>query len=161
MSCSAYRDREYLLEDYAGGALTAEAAAEVRAHLAACAECRAGVQAARFSAQMLRASLEPTARPSGAFWTRLNARLREEEEKLQQGADFLPALEWLARRLALGAGMAVLAMGGFVVGSELAPSQRPVMEEQAEVREMVPRPQPPASDHNDVLVSLAANAGGK
>jgi anti-sigma factor RsiW len=159
MSCRDYRDREALLEDLAGGVLTGPAAAEVEAHVAACAECRAAVEAARLSTMVLRTALAPAAEPSGAFWTRLSARLNEVDERRIREREFLPALEWLGRRFAYGAAMALLILGSFLMGMEFGP--RLYFTPQPEVRELVPRPEPPPADFEEVLASLASNGNGR
>jgi anti-sigma factor RsiW len=159
MSCRAYRDREAVLEDYASGALDKSAAAELEAHVHVCAECRTVVESARLSAHILRSTLAPIGGPSGAFWTRLNARLNEEDTRRTRSEEFWPALEWFAQRFVFGAGIAVLVLSAFLAGMELGP--RLYFTEQPEVRELVPRPEPPPADFDEVLVSLASNGNGR
>jgi anti-sigma factor RsiW len=152
MTCKAYRHREAELEDFAGGALGAAESAQLDAHVRECAECRAAVQEAQASARILRGTLLPAEAPSGAFWTRLNARLNEEQRKQEE---FFPELEWLARRFVFGAGLALLVMGAFLAGTQF-----PLVEgndNQAEIRELVPRSEQQPTNHDEVLVSLAGN----
>lgn len=158
MSCKCFGDQEALFEDYLAGAADPRRAQELENHLGECETCRRLIEEARFTSRMLRESLEPTAPPSETFWTRLRARLDAEDER-RQATEFLPSLEWLASRLALGSAVALLILGAFILGSETRWMWN--ASQQAEVREMVPRPVQPLENDEDVLVLLATNGNGR
>ena len=152
MACREYSERLDVFEDYLDGRLPAEAAAAVTAHFERCAACREEVESARLAGMLLRAGLEPTGEPSGVFWTRVRARLREEEER-QMVADFWPALEVLARRFMLTSAAALVLMFAVLLGAE--------PKEPMEVREIFPESVRQPADRNEVLLSLASNGNGR
>jgi anti-sigma factor RsiW len=108
------------------GALPAERAAEVRAHLRGCAACAAEARRLEGAVALLGA-LPPAPEPSPFFATRLEARLREERAR--------PA-GWLARlarprwRVALpaAAGLAVAALATTVSLREARGRERAIAE---------------------------------
>ena len=102
--CEAYEAR---FEDFLEGA---DAGGELRAHLERCAGCREGLEAARFSRELLRESMAPALGPGGAFATRVMAQIRSQERETRRG-DLWGALEVLASRLALTAAMALVLLG--------------------------------------------------
>ncbi len=155
MACKEYSERLDLFEDFLGGQLEGTAKAEVSAHLQRCSACREEVDSARLAGLLLRAGLEPTAEPSGAFWTRVRARLREEEEK-QRVREFWPALEVLARRFSLTSAAALLLLFGYLINIEWQDRNLPAAR-QAVAREIFPESVRQPADHNEVLVSLAAS----
>lgn len=159
MACKEYSERLDLFEDFLGGRLAADAAAVVSAHLERCASCREEVESARLAGVLLRAGFEPTAEPGGVFWTRVRARLREEEEK-QRAGEFWPALEILARRLSLTSAAALLLLFGYLVGAEWRARNLRVARP-TEAREIFPESVRQPADHNEVLMSLAANGNGR
>lgn len=158
MACREYCERLDVFEDYLDGQLAGAKAAEVSAHLERCAECREEVESARLAGMLLRAGLEPTGEPSGIFWTRVRARLREEEEK-QMVADFWPALEVLARRFTLTAAAVFVLSFGYMIGIEWQNRNVPATRV-TEVREIFPESVRQPADSNEVLMSLAANGNG-
>ncbi len=94
------------LSDYLDGELDAGARADVDAHLAACAECRAvltDLEALRASAA---AQAQAVATPSTDLWPGIAARLagpREVAPPLRQVADMpAPAVAWYRRRVSVG-----------------------------------------------------------
>ena len=160
MTCEEYSQRLDLLEDFLDGRLEVDAAAAaVTAHLERCASCREAVESARLAGVLLRAGLEPTAEPDGVFWTRVRAHLREEEGK-QRVQEFWPALEVLARRFALSSAAALLLLFGYLVDMEWQARSLP-RARLAETREIFPDSVRQPADHNEVLVSLAANGNGR
>jgi anti-sigma factor RsiW len=156
MTCRDYERRLAELEDYVNGEAADPRAIE--GHLAACAACREAVDAARLAGALLRESLEPSPEASAAFWTRLGARLREEEATSDTAGDFWRAMEAFARRLAVSAAAAVLVLGAALIGTGIFQGGL-VTAQQAEIRELVQRPAPPAN-HEEVLMSLANDNGG-
>jgi anti-sigma factor RsiW len=159
MACREYSERLDVFEDYLDGRLPADAAAAVTAHFERCAACRDEVESARLAGMLLRAGLEPTEEPGGVFWTRMRARLREEEEK-QRVADFWPALEVLARRFTLTSAAALVLLFGVLVGTE-SKDQSFSTQGQTEVREIFPESVRQPTDGNEVLLSLASNGNGR
>ena len=159
MACKEYSERLDVFEDYLDGRLPADAAAAITAHFERCAACREEVESARLAGLLLQAGLEPTPEPSGFFWTRLRASLREEEEK-QRVRDFWPALEVLARRFSLSSAVALLLLFGFLNGTEPA-DQSVSTPSQTEVREIFPESVRQPADRNEVLMSLASNGNGR
>jgi anti-sigma factor RsiW len=159
MACREYAERLDVFEDYLDGRLPADAAAAVTAHFERCAACREEVESARLAGMLLRAGLEPTEEPSGVFWTRVRARLHEEEEK-QRVADFWPALEVLARRFTLSSAAALVLMFAVLLGTE--PKDPSIATQgQLEVREIFPESVRQPADGNEVLLSLASNGNGR
>ena len=159
MACRDYAKQLDKLEDYLEGLLDDAAAAEVRAHLSGCALCRADVEAAAMSAHLVRAAIEPAGEASGAFWTRLLAQVRAEEER-RPAADFWPALELLARRLSLASALMLLILSGYLVGMALRESNEPALR-QTETRELIPDPLRQPATQEDVLLTLVANGNGR
>jgi anti-sigma factor RsiW len=159
MACKEYSERLDVFEDFLDGRLPAEAAAAVTSHLERCAACCEAVESARLAGMLLRAGLEPTEEPSGVFWTRVRARLREEEEK-QMVADFWPALEVLARRFMLTSAAALVLLFGVLLGTE-PKDQSFSTQGQTEVREIFPESVRQPADGNEVLLSLASNGNGR
>ncbi len=159
MTCKEYSQRLDLFEDFLDGRLEKDAAASVTAHLERCSTCRETVESARLAGLLLRAGLEPTAEPEGVFWTRLRARLREEEEK-QRVTDFWPALEVLARRFTLTSAAALLLLFGVLIGAE-PQEQNNSSAGQTEVREIFPESVRQPANQNEVLMSLASNGNGR
>ena len=159
MACKEYCERLDVFEDFLDGRLPAEAAAAVAAHFERCAACREEVESARLAGMLLRAGLEPTEEPSGVFWTRVRARLREEEEK-HMVADFWPALEVLARRFMVTSAAALVLLFGVLLGTE---PNDPIVSTQGqlEVREIFPESVRQPADRNEVLLSLASNGNGR
>lgn len=159
MACKEYSERLELFEDFLNGRLPADATAALSAHFEHCAVCREEMDSARLAGLLLRAGLEPTAVPDGAFWTRVRAHLREEEEK-QKVTDFWPALEVLARRFSLSSAAALVVLFAFLMGTEWR--DRSVSTAgQTEVREIFPESVRQPADRNEVLMSLASNGNGR
>jgi anti-sigma factor RsiW len=71
MNCESVRD---LLDDYVDGALPEEAAGEVRAHVAVCAECRQELERLESLLTQVRA-LPTSVDPPADMWDRIEARL--------------------------------------------------------------------------------------
>ena len=159
MACKEYSERLELFEDYLDGRLAEKASAEVAAHLESCTACREEMETARLAGMLLHAGLEPTAEPDGVFWTRMRARLREEEEK-QRTADFWPSLEVLARRFSLSSAVALLLLFGVLMQTETR-EQTPPAQAQTEVREIFPDAVRQPIDRNEVLMSLASSGNGR
>ena len=156
MTCRDYQEKAGVLEDYVGGALATGEARGVASHLEQCELCRARVAEAQQLGTLLRCGYTRASEPSGAFWTRLRANLRDEEQRQQQSAsDWWGSIENIAWRLSYGAAALVVLLLGIVIGTHL-PSQRaegPTL--QAVERDIFPEPVN-ATDGNDVLVEMAA-----
>jgi hypothetical protein len=138
-----------------GQALTLSA--DLAAHLADCAHCRAEVEAQSVASALLHGALDPTAAPGPFFASRVLAAIRSEEASFAaQRNIFWRPLEHLASRVALAAGLAVMLLS-FYVYAFVVPQQggSPGIV-QAESYELVPHqqvdPQPQTKD--DVLMSL-------
>ncbi|MBI1749729.1 MAG: zf-HC2 domain-containing protein [Acidobacteria bacterium] len=159
MVCKEYSERLDLFEDYIDGRLPVTEVAAVSAHLERCSACRDEMDSARLAGTLLRAGLEPTAEPGGAFWTRVRARLHEEEEKLRV-AEFWPALEIFARRLSLISAAALLVLFGYLAGLEWRDRNLPTVR-QTDSRDLFPEPVRQPADQSEVLVSLASNGNGR
>jgi negative regulator of sigma E activity len=104
-ACEAYEAR---LEDYLSGE---SAGADLLAHVKRCVECRAALESGRVASELLREGMEPAAMPHPAFATRVMAQIRAEESAKGGASDLWGALEVLARRLALTAALALVALG--------------------------------------------------
>ncbi len=113
MSCEKYHE---LMPEVALGA--AEPTSEMKSHLAACSECDKTLKAMRETMALLDEWQAPE--PSPYFDTRLQARLREEQQK--PVGLFATGLSWF-RKPAFGvAAVAVLAFGAaFVSGDRFPP----------------------------------------
>jgi len=152
MTCKAYQHRVDELEDHLQGQLAAARSRELAAHLAACAECREALALASLSGPLLRNALQPAAAPTGAFWTRLLATLRAEQEKsamADRRGEFAGALEWLSWRMATAAVLATVLLAGYVITQPLQPV--------AELRpEVFQEPDHPGNE-DEVLVTLASH----
>lgn len=154
MSCEMLSKRMDVLEDYSSGALATPQREEVRAHVQACAACRMALEEAAASGNLLRAAYVPAAAPGGAFWTRLRARLVEQEALLAQAGDFWATFERLAWRLSFGAATLAVLLLGIVIGTQLPRGSGKEM--QAESREIFQEPVRQPASADDVLVELAA-----
>jgi hypothetical protein len=125
--------------------------ADLAAHVASCAGCRAGIESADLSRELLRWGLEPTAGAQPGFMTRVFAQIRaEEERRAAQRITFWSPIEHLAGRVALAACAAVMVMS-FYIYAYVAPNTTT-----QEVTELVQQPdtqQPQTPD--EVLISLA------
>lgn len=159
MTCRNYHNRPEIWEDYVGGALPAVDAEQLRAHLESCAECRAEEDAVRSAGVLLRSAFTPAAAPSGTFWTRLRAQLREEESRLAVSGDFWGSLERLAWRLSLGAAALVVLLLGIVIGTQFP--ARSVDEISPETREVFPEPVVQPANRDEVLLELASARNGR
>lgn len=149
MACKQYEDRLSNLEDLLDGNLQGTARDELTRHLDECASCREEVEAARECSLLLREGLEPAPEPSGAFWYRVQAGIRT---ALSPG-DFWTSLEWLARRLAWGAGLAVLVLGAFAAAEDYAKLRE--WARSSEIRELFPEPAQQPASNEEVLLTLA------
>ncbi len=154
MTCRNYSSRLEVLEDYVTGALEGASQKEIRAHLAACPDCRGAVELVAGSGALLRAAYEPANSPKGAFWTRLRASLNEEEARLSQMGDFWGAFEQLAVRLSFGAAAVAVLLLGIVIGTHLphASGEQP----SPEARDIFPEPVRQPATGDEVLLELAA-----
>jgi hypothetical protein len=156
-ACRAYEGRlESFLEgrpseaDDPGGA-------ELAAHLEKCAACRDALDRAREAAQWVRATQDPAPDPGDWFATRVMARIREEEGK-RAATPFWGPMESLASRLAMGVGMVVILLCGYVY--ESTPRQSPVANGQTELTSEFPQPPSHPADKDEVLASLSGENYG-
>lgn len=152
MACEQYRDRLHELEDWLSGTLERPAREQVDRHLVECAACREELELARECATLLRNSLEPAAEPSGAFWFKVQAGIR----RAGSVNDFWASLEWVARRLAWSAGLAVLLLGAYALENDFQFLSRAT---NGEVAEIFPEPTQQPSNDEEVLMTLAG--GGR
>ena len=154
MTCPSMGNRVEILEDYRSGSIAAPQAEELRLHLENCEECRLALQGVAVAGNLLRAAYEPAGTPSGAFWTRLGAELREQEARLGQAIDFWGTFERLAWRLSFGAAALTFLLLGIVIGTQL-PAQAPEPT-QAESRDIFPEPVRQPANGDEVLLELAS-----
>ncbi len=155
------RECEAQWEDLLNGAAEPAAAERLAAHLESCAGCREAFEAARLAGTLLRAGLEPTPEPGGAFATRVVAAIRAEEGKRRAAGEFWRPLEALASRLALTAATALLMLAVYLF--EFAPPRyrEPVASDQTQVSEVFSEPAPSPADKDEVLLTLAENGHGR
>ena len=152
---SQCRKYEARLEDYLDG----PGDAELTAHIAECAGCRAALEDSRLGGQLLRDAWEPTTewntRPSGAFAAGVVARIREEKLRAESPAAFWNPLEFLASRVSLTAAVLLLALSVYLAGFSpkraIVPASAPATELTA-----MDFPQPPGDpdSNEEVLQSL-------
>jgi hypothetical protein len=156
-ACRAYEGRLESLLEGRPDAADGPGDAELAAHLEKCAVCRDALDRAREAAQWLRATQNPAPDPGDWFATRVMARIREEENKLL-AAPFWGPIESLASRLAMGVGMVVILLCGYVY--ESAPRQAPVTNGQTELTSEFPQPPSHPADKDEVLASLSGENYG-
>jgi hypothetical protein len=85
--------------------------ADLTAHVSSCAHCSEALDAISVSQSLLRSALEPTAAPSPFFAKRVMAVIRAEENRLAaQGSTFWSPMQQLAARIAMVAGVLVMAL---------------------------------------------------
>jgi predicted anti-sigma-YlaC factor YlaD len=154
VACREYEAKLHELEEEVEGRLASSAKERVTAHLEQCAACRADVEAAQLAGAMLRAALEPAGEVSGAFWTRLRAHIRSEEDQKRKAGEFLGTLEWVTRRLAWSAALVLVLMAGYVVGTGNWSVDTTAS---AESRELFPDPVQQPQDRDEVLLTLASS----
>jgi hypothetical protein len=85
--------------------------ADLAAHVSNCARCSEALEAISVSRSLLHAGFEPTAAPSPFFAKRVMANIRAEENRLAaQGSTFWSPMQHLAARIAMVAGVLVMAL---------------------------------------------------
>lgn len=146
-ACRRYEER---LET----ALDGTAEPELVQHLSQCAGCSAALESARRTGNWLRAAQMPAAGPDNIFVARVMARIRSEQEARSNAGAFWVPVQSLASRMALVAGMALLAMSLYVYKS--APRQN-VAQQGTRAEATADFPQPPAqpASKDEVLASLS------
>ena len=149
MACKLFEHRLNDLEDFAGGTLEGAALAEVGHHVAECAPCREEVDAARACGALLREAFEPAGEPSGVFWQRVQAGIRAATSP----GEFWTSLEWLARRLAWGAALAVLLLGAFAAAEDYQKLRE--WAQATEIRELFPEPAQQPASNEELLITLS------
>lgn len=107
-ACEALEAR---LEDHLAGN---DSGADLVAHLGRCVACRDALESARLAGELLREGIAPAAAPHPVFASRVVAHIRAREAESPGANDLWGALEVLARRLALGAAMALVLLGVYV-----------------------------------------------
>jgi len=125
------------------------------AHLSNCARCSDALDAVSVSRSILHAGLEPTAAPSPFFAKRVMAVIRAEENRLAaQGSTFWSPMQHLAARIAMVAGVLVMALTIYAYTFNSSTSVDSTVNVTA--YELVPHqqldPQPQSKD--EVLLSL-------
>jgi hypothetical protein len=83
---------------------------DLSAHVSSCARCSDALDAISVSRSLLLAGFEPTAAPSPFFAKRVMATIRSQESQRAQSSPFWSPLQHLAARIAMGAGIAVMAL---------------------------------------------------
>jgi hypothetical protein len=151
--CRRYEAR---LED----ALEGAADAELAQHVNQCAGCRAALERAQVAAAMLRVAEQPVREADGRFVARVMALIRNEQEARATAGAFWVPVQTLASRLALAAGMLLLALSLYVY--KTTPRQVAQQPARAEAAATADFPQPPAqpSDKDEVLASLSGSHYG-
>lgn len=110
--------------------------------------------------ELLRGALEPAGEPSGAFVSRVAARIRQEESRRLVLADFWRPLELLASRLAVGAAIILMALTVYLFEYGPAPRRAPAVT-QTEITEGLPEPPAQPANKDEVLLSLAERTHGQ
>ncbi len=162
---TACKEYEARLEDYLDSSTGSEQGlsrdpAEVEklaAHLERCAGCREAFEAARLGRELLRAGLERTREPSGAFAARVVAGIRTEEARRGQ---FWRPLELLASRLALTAAVTLLLLAVYLF-EFTPPRHRDQIASQSEISEGFSEPAAQPANKDEVLLTLAGNHNGR
>jgi hypothetical protein len=145
------------MEDYLNGAPDAD----LRQHLAQCAECRAALEDSRMAGNLLRQAWDPAGEARPAFLAGVMSKIQEEKMRLESPAAFWKPLEFLASRVSLTAAMVLLALSVYL--AEFAPRQatpRPTTRTELSANDF---PQPPGDpvSNEEVLQSLAERANGR
>nr|HEV7955394.1 hypothetical protein [Candidatus Acidoferrales bacterium] len=86
---------------------------DLSAHVSSCARCSDALDAISVSRSLLLAGFEPTAAPSPFFAKRVMATIRSEEAQRTLTSPFWSPLQHLAARIAMGAGVAVMALTAY------------------------------------------------
>ena len=154
MVCRMYQEREAELEAYLDGQLLGAEAATLETHLAGCPTCREALDEARTGGALVRAAILPTPDPGGAFWLRVQARIRGEEERLS----FWKPLEIVAWRVSWSAAVALALLVGYVLSIDFRPESRDIPAAQ---REIFQEPTQPPTDGDEVLLTLANRGNGR
>jgi hypothetical protein len=135
---------------------------DLSAHVAGCANCREAFEAVAVSRSLLRFGLEPTAAPGPFFAKRVIAVICAEEERVAaQGSIFWSPLQHLAARMAMAAGVIVMALTVYVYTFGRTGGVTTAQNETS--YELVPHqqldPQPQSKD--DVLMSLVERSNAR
>jgi hypothetical protein len=135
---------------------------DLSAHVSGCEHCRDAWEAVTLSGSLLRSGLEPTAEPGPFFAKRVMATIRAEERSLAaQGSIFWRPVQRLAARMALVAGVAVMALTIYVY--TFASTAGGDAGANVTAYELVPHqqldPQPQSKD--EVLMSLVERDNGR
>ena len=143
-------------EDFLGGA----ADSELEDHLAACENCRSGLEDSRLAGELLREAWEPASEPSHAFLANIMARIQREEARAKSPAAFWAPMEFLASRLSLTAAVVLLALSVYLM--EYAPHRTVSLGSIRSELSASDFPQPPADpvSNEEVLQSLAEMNNG-
>jgi negative regulator of sigma E activity len=130
--------------------------ADLSAHVSDCAHCRESLEAVTISRSLLRAGLAPTGEPNPFFAERVMAVIRAEEQRqAAQGSIFWSPLQHLAARMAMVAGVVVMALTVYLysvgtTSSSVATAQNDTSYELVPHQQLEPQPQ----SKDDVLMSL-------
>jgi hypothetical protein len=135
---------------------------DLSAHVSSCARCSDALDAISVSRSLLLAGFEPTAAPSPFFAKRVMATIRSEEAQRTLTSPFWSPLQHLAARIAMGAGVAVMALTAYAYtfgnSSNVDSSGT-----NATTYELVPHqqldPQPQSKD--EVLMSLVERSNAR
>jgi negative regulator of sigma E activity len=152
-SCEKFEAR---LEDAAERGQQIALSDDLSAHVSKCAHCRESLEAVTLSQSILRSGLEPTVAPGPFFTKRVMAVIRAEEARqVAQGSIFWSPLRHLAARMAMTAGVIVMALTIYAYSSGTAFSGVTAAQNETSY-ELVPHqqldPQPQSKD--DVLMSI-------
>jgi|CZKC01.1.fsa_nt_gi hypothetical protein len=135
---------------------------DLSAHVLSCAHCSEALDAVSVSRSVLLAGFEPTSAPSPFFAKRVMAVIRAEENRqAAQGSTFWSPLQHLAARMALAAGVAVMALTVYVYSfgtpSGVTTAQNETTYELVPHQQLDPQPQ----SKDEVLTSLVERANAR
>ncbi len=135
---------------------------DLSAHVSSCTGCSDALDAISVSRSLLLAGFEPTAAPSPFFAKRVMATIRAEEAQRAQSSPFWSPLQHLAARIAMGAGIAVMALTAYAYTFSNS-SNVDSSGTNATAYELVPHqqldPQPQSKD--EVLMSLVERSNAR
>ncbi len=153
-ACRRYEAR---LEEYLEGRLPEARLAEVESHLERCGCCRAALQAARSSRDLIDRAIEPAVEPDERFPRRVMAAVRAEEERRRIGSEFWSPVEFLAWRLSWSAMLALAILAAYLLGFQLgARRDGPATARPVEAQDIFQESAPHPASQDEVLLAVAA-----
>ncbi len=150
--CPSYRAR--LQKSLVEGAVDMEADAGLSAHVAECARCREALDDAWLASRLVRDAQRPVEHSSEAFVTRVMIAVRDAGSRVSDPETIWQPLEFLASRVALVAGVVLLAFSLYL--AQWAPVRAtPPIAAPAEAGAGLPEPPASPATADEILMSLA------